>query len=431
MNVIHLNIIRRQPVEVDNIDLLELMEYDLKYHNIPESNSCYHPAVMDVMIKLHYQPTTEILCYWMELRKTFPELYEIYHVDEYYSHNNMIGVLNLKPLSPICNKKIIKYAIPCISLLFMYENDNNHLQLGMKKLDRVWDHDMNIMIYNVRLFTDYLQCHWNTDDIPEYILQLSEIDGVNICGGYVLSKIRNKSKFQYTNTDIDIFITAHNVVQLNDILRKICIYINETGFVIKKYDNDHCIDLYVMNNSKKYHLQIIKRCYESLYQILMGFDLDSSCIALKNRNIYYNNRFEWAYTNNANMIRPTRQSKSYNYRLNKYFRRGFIPIGPFKIPRDKLISKVKLWSNDDWHLNYHNIYGLFMMTNFVKWYKHQKETDYDEMKLSKLYINEITGQQIVNELISDDKWKWHEPGTQVNGSFHPLKQDYFLIVASH
>ncbi len=429
MNIIHLNILRKQPVDIDEIDLLELMKYDLEYHNIPECNSCYHPGVMDIMIQLRYEPTTEILCYWMELRKTFPDLYTIYHTDEYYSHNNMMEVLNNRPLTCLINKKIIKYAIPCIFCLYPYPVDNSRIYIGMKQLDRNWDPDLQTMIYAVRFTTNSIECDYNTDNIPEYILGLSDIDGVNICGGYILSKIRNRSRFQYSNTDVDIFIVAHNVNQLNNVLRKIYDYINDTGFIIKKYDNDHCIDLYVINNNTKYHLQIIKRCYESLYQILMGFDLDSCCIALKNRNIYYNDRFEWAYTNNANMVRPTRQSKSYNYRLNKYFRRGFIPITPFKIPRDKLISKVKLWTNDDWSLNYNNIYGLFMMTNFVKWHKHQKESDYDMMKLSKNYMDEIAGQEIIDNITSDEKWKWHEPGTQVNGSFHPLKQDYFLIVA--
>ena len=86
-----------------------------------------------------------------------------------------------------------------------------------------------------------------------------------------------------------------------------------------------------------YKFQIIKRKYSDIREILLGFDLDSSCVALTklnndiNPNIYVTDRYLISITYGINLINPFRQSESYNYRLIKYIRKGFVPFLPGKL----------------------------------------------------------------------------------------------------
>ncbi|KAK6436527.1 hypothetical protein LTR95_007279 [Oleoguttula sp. CCFEE 5521] len=71
------------------------------------------------------------------------------------------------------------------------------------------------------------------------------------------------------------------------------------------------------------HVQIVLRRYSSLSEILLGFDVDSSCAVFDGKQVYASPRAIAAYTTQINTIDLTRRSPSYENRLSKYRQRGF------------------------------------------------------------------------------------------------------------
>lgn len=81
-------------------------------------------------------------------------------------------------------------------------------------------------------------------------------------------------------------------------------------------------------------IQIIKRAYTSVEEILCGFDLDSSRIALIQEEGEMIPVATQSYIDSVNLgincIVPSRQSLTFNRRLIKYNNRGFVPYVPLK-----------------------------------------------------------------------------------------------------
>lgn len=71
------------------------------------------------------------------------------------------------------------------------------------------------------------------------------------------------------------------------------------------------------------HVQIVLRLYDSISQILTGFDVDVACVAYDGKQVYAAPRALTAFMTQANTIDLTRRSPSYENRLSKYSHRGF------------------------------------------------------------------------------------------------------------
>lgn len=71
------------------------------------------------------------------------------------------------------------------------------------------------------------------------------------------------------------------------------------------------------------HIQIVLRLYSSISEILLGFDVDCSCVAYDGEQVYASPRALAAYMTQTNTIDLTRRSPSYENRLSKYSHRGF------------------------------------------------------------------------------------------------------------
>jgi len=72
-----------------------------------------------------------------------------------------------------------------------------------------------------------------------------------------------------------------------------------------------------------YKIQIILRHYNSVSEVLTGFDIDCAGFAYHNGNIYCTERAKYAVFNAVNTVDVSRHSPSYEYRLMKYCTRGF------------------------------------------------------------------------------------------------------------
>ena len=71
------------------------------------------------------------------------------------------------------------------------------------------------------------------------------------------------------------------------------------------------------------HVQIVLRLYDSISQIITGFDVDCACVAYDGSQVYAAPRALAAFVTQCNTIDLTRRSPSYENRLSKYSRRGF------------------------------------------------------------------------------------------------------------
>ncbi|TGO46320.1 hypothetical protein BCON_0331g00030 [Botryotinia convoluta] len=71
------------------------------------------------------------------------------------------------------------------------------------------------------------------------------------------------------------------------------------------------------------HVQIVLRLYDSISQIITGFDVDCSCAAYDGKQVYMSPRAVGSFVTQCNTIDLTRRSPSYENRLSKYSHRGF------------------------------------------------------------------------------------------------------------
>ena len=79
-----------------------------------------------------------------------------------------------------------------------------------------------------------------------------------------------------------------------------------------------------MRNSKRaYKFQIILRAFATVSALLHGFDLASCAIAFDGEVAYMTHAAVWAYVFMLNVVNPAYRSTTYEYRLYKYFYRGY------------------------------------------------------------------------------------------------------------
>lgn len=71
------------------------------------------------------------------------------------------------------------------------------------------------------------------------------------------------------------------------------------------------------------HVQIILRLYQSVSEVLTGFDVDSSCVVFDGLQVWTTPRGLAAFATQVNNIDLSRRSPSYEMRLAKYRRWGF------------------------------------------------------------------------------------------------------------
>lgn len=95
----------------------------------------------------------------------------------------------------------------------------------------------------------------------------------------------------------------------------------------------NCISIYI----DKYKFQIILRIYNSISEVLHGFDLGASAVGFDGSNVYFTSLSKFCYENMANIYDGSRRSTTYEKRLVKYFNKGFSIILP-----DLSISKLKV-----------------------------------------------------------------------------------------
>ena len=152
------------------------------------------------------------------------------------------------------------------------------------------------------------------------------------------------------------------------------------------------------NNTLAIHLvdydikiQFIFRLYKNISEILHGFDLGSSAIGYNGENVYFTTLGKFCHEYSCNIIDTTRRSTTYEYRLNKYFDRGFNIVLPNlnidKLPKSYFkYGESEICELSHFVFGYSNITGnRIKVTRIHNQYGNKSDYEHESMDLTNLY----------------------------------------------
>ncbi len=156
-------------------------------------------------------------------------------------------------------------------------------------------------------------------------------DNVVIAGGSLVNIITKSTE---KISDVDMFVYGLDVKnakkKIDHIINSIKQKSLDMGFETRVYMNKHVINLYIFDKKKLLQVQIILRLYDTLAQVLVGFDVDCCCIGYNGKNLITTTRGLNALKYRVNVANLKRRSPSYENRLIKYSFRGFDVITDFE-----------------------------------------------------------------------------------------------------
>ena len=158
----------------------------------------------------------------------------------------------------------------------------------------------------------FLECLFEDFNIRNHLL---------VAGGYIQQFITGHA--EYHEGDVDMFIYGYdNVEEANSLILEIVekfeelsempIYYSKSGAAITLGFQD-----------KSIHYQIILRLYKTKSEILHGFDLGSSSVGYDGEKYYFTTLSLFTFMFQTNIVDLTKRSRNYEYRLLKYYERGF------------------------------------------------------------------------------------------------------------
>jgi hypothetical protein len=153
---------------------------------------------------------------------------------------------------------------------------------------------------------------------------------VVVAGGSIVNIITNsESKLN----DIDLFVYGldkdKGLTKIDHIINSIKQKSSDLNYETRVYMNEHVINIYVFDTKKLLQVQIILRLYDTLVQIMVGFDVDCCCVCWNGKKIQTTQRGLYALKHRVNLASLTRRSPSYENRLIKYSARGFNVVTNF------------------------------------------------------------------------------------------------------
>lgn len=155
-------------------------------------------------------------------------------------------------------------------------------------------------------------------------------DNIVLAGGSLLNILEN-SKLD-KKKDLDIFLINSPGFNFNqcieDIFENLGKYIKEKKFIASIVRTNSAITFTIKKEEKNLYyivqiFQFILRAYNSVSQLLHGFDIGACSVALHEGEIYLTERCLLSICTRQINVDYRRFSESYFYRLIKYSRRGF------------------------------------------------------------------------------------------------------------
>ncbi len=138
----------------------------------------------------------------------------------------------------------------------------------------------------------------------------------------VTNFVKKISKTKRLCSDIDVFLTTDDPTTIKSAIETIYNRMASLGnTAIVRTEN--AVSFILTAKCMTLQVQIILRSYESPGQIIVGFDVDSCCVAYAGGRAICSPRFLRALRLGYNLIDLTRISPTYEIRLMKYLGRGF------------------------------------------------------------------------------------------------------------
>lgn len=127
-----------------------------------------------------------------------------------------------------------------------------------------------------------------------------------IVGGGSISNCMNKNCKTDKINDVDIFIYGLTEEEGKDKVIEIIETIEEYSKERMKsklhiLKNENVITL-IPEEKREVKIQLILRLYKCIYEILAGFDIDSSAIAYDGRDVYFTGRSQNAFRTGYNVV---------------------------------------------------------------------------------------------------------------------------------
>jgi hypothetical protein len=228
--------------------------------------------------------------------------------------------------------------------------------------------------------------------------------------------------YQFSH-DVDIFVTGDD-------------YLEKSNKIIQYLLNlsDDCMSNVVMGEyvttfsfgKALPHFQIIKKGYRNIQEVLCSSDLDSSRAALYLEGGQQKYVFLESYVNavkyGLNLVVPNRQSKTYNYRLAKYYNRGFQVYFPGNIAkRFGMLDWENIPKLEDW-----KIFGEKSRNRYTDRKKERKEievTVYDSDEEEERYLKRSEEKALEKE---KQRLKDLEVGTRIS-SYRYTAKEFFIF----
>ena len=166
--------------------------------------------------------------------------------------------------------------------------------------------------------------------------------GVLIAGGSVCNTLINY-RYLGTNSDVDIFLYGISPEDAERKVYEICDIVYKQKPKSGRNPPDHILrtENCITFNYQGNRVQIILRIYNSISEILHGFDLGSSAVGFDGKDVYFTTLSAFSFATMYNILDTSRRSTSYESRIMKYWHRGFNVILP-ELNIKKLRDPAKL-----------------------------------------------------------------------------------------
>lgn len=218
-----------------------------------------------------------------------------------------------------------------------------------------------------------------------------------VAGGAALKSYNNES---INRSDVDLFIHSCDQNKATEIVE--AIFRSRRKVWHSKQTISSLLNVPLARNRRGHdvNFQVILRLYNSPSEIILGFDVDSSCILydLRSHKFYGTKRFIYAQKYMMNVVNFDRMSPSYECRLKKFVKRGY---GIYIPGYEMMVRSVSLDRN--------LFQGASALLNYVS--ENDMISDYE--------LNGVFIRGFPEEIT----FKVQDPGEQAIGTFHRLVYD--------
>lgn len=150
-------------------------------------------------------------------------------------------------------------------------------------------------------------------------------ENIVIAGGAVnkcLTSILENGEDAKVN-DIDIFFITKNQEEAEKTMYNNIVRIINASQIKLMIRSKNAVTVQYKTEKINIKIQFILRLYNSIAQVISGFDIDGSCAAFDGKEFYVMPRYLRSVNLGYIVVDPERQSTSYRHRLEKYRLRGF------------------------------------------------------------------------------------------------------------